>query len=150
MKTRRSPLSTAIRTLAACVLLAVAGCGSSTIYHASPGEDGPSGSNVITAADIARYPSAVSVEEIIDRHTPGIWLRRRHEPGGAISVDMSGLGTPLFVIDGVPLEHAGGNIGINPQDIATIEIWKHGARTSLYGLRGANGVVLIRTKRTEE
>ncbi len=111
---------------------------------------GASGASYITAADIQRYPASTSVEEIIERLAPGIWLRRRHEPGGAISMNMSGLGPPLFVVDGVPVEDYRGTLGLNPRDIAAIEIFKHGGHTSLYGLRGANGVVLITTKRGDE
>ncbi len=67
---------------------------------------------------------------------------------------------PLIVVDGVPLENAPGleNIGrgvdwgsainnINPQDIASVDILKGPTASALYGARGANGVVLITTKR---
>lgn len=63
------------------------------------------------------------------------------------SGDFDGRGDPLFVIDGVPTEPPGGVLSMNPNDIASIEILKDDASTSVYGLRGANGVVKITTRR---
>jgi TonB-linked SusC/RagA family outer membrane protein len=86
-------------------------------------------------------------------------------PGNAISIRIRGVASvtasaqPLFVIDGVPMNSedisqlgAGGQgingvTGINPNDIETIDILKDAAATAIYGSRGANGVVLITTKR---
>lgn len=52
---------------------------------------------------------------------------------------------PLYVIDGIPT--AGGLEDINPQDITSMEVLKDASATAIYGSRGANGVVLITTKR---
>ncbi len=58
---------------------------------------------------------------------------------------------PLFVIDGIPQTSGSGAIGdINPQDIESMEVLKDAAATAIYGSRGANGVVLITTKRGTE
>lgn len=55
---------------------------------------------------------------------------------------------PLFVIDGIPqTSGTSAVIDINPQDIASMEILKDAAATAIYGSRGANGVVIITTKR---
>ena len=55
---------------------------------------------------------------------------------------------PLFVIDGVPMTAGTGTIyDFNPQDIASVEVLKDAAATAIYGSRGANGVILITTKR---
>ena len=54
---------------------------------------------------------------------------------------------PLYVVDGIPLTDGGTAFDVNPQDIASIEILKDAASTSIYGSRGANGVILITTKR---
>ena len=71
-------------------------------------------------------------------------------------------GDPLYVIDGIPIsqdQFLRGNSGalnnnplanINPQDIESIEILKDAAATGIYGSRGANGVVLITTKRAKK
>ncbi len=52
---------------------------------------------------------------------------------------------PLFVVDGIPL--SGGIDDINPNDIASMEVLKDASSTAIYGSRGANGVVIITTKR---
>ncbi|MGM9507376.1 SusC/RagA family TonB-linked outer membrane protein [Larkinella sp. GY13] len=53
--------------------------------------------------------------------------------------------TPLFVVDGVPLENFNLNL-INPQDIESVDVLKDASSAAIYGSRGANGVVLITTK----
>src|SRR5690606_24713792 len=95
-------------------------------------------------------------------------------PGGGFKIQIRGQNSlrdgldgkpngnlPLYVIDGVPLTSAslnspaisvgiaGGNplSTINPNDIESIEVLKDADATSIYGSRGANGVVLITTKR---
>jgi len=79
---------------------------------------------------------------------------------GINSLDVSRDNQPLFVVDGILLDNSTSTIGsgaelrglsnraadINPDDIETINILKGGAATALYGLRGANGVVVITTK----
>jgi TonB-linked SusC/RagA family outer membrane protein len=52
---------------------------------------------------------------------------------------------PLFVVDGIPI--SGGIDDINPQDITSMEVLKDASATAIYGSRGANGVVIITTKR---
>ncbi len=77
-------------------------------------------------------------------------------------VNSLNLGTePLFVIDGIPIDNSTSDQGtggglpasmpnraadINPEDIASVNVLRGGAATALYGLRGANGVVVITTK----
>jgi len=55
---------------------------------------------------------------------------------------------PLYVIDGLTIQPGPGGAlnGINPHDIESIEVLKDAASLSFYGLRGANGVILIKTK----
>jgi TonB-dependent starch-binding outer membrane protein SusC len=81
------------------------------------------------------------------------------EPGGRSSITVRGPGglrtnsTPLFVVDGLPLDNAStGGTGdpltfINPADIESIDVLKDASATAIYGARGANGVVIITTKR---
>lgn len=65
---------------------------------------------------------------------------------GATSI--SGVTGPFVVLDGIPYSTTGGSINdINPNDIASIEILKDASATAIYGTRGANGVILITTKR---
>ncbi|MEO8961904.1 MAG: TonB-dependent receptor [Ginsengibacter sp.] len=80
------------------------------------------------------------------------------EPGAVQSITVRGPGgvrtgsTPLFVLDGLALDNSstgGGNPlnFLNPQDIASIDVLKDASATAIYGARGANGVILITTKR---
>lgn len=76
-------------------------------------------------------------------------VRNGGAPGSGGSIRIRGTGTvnsadPLVVIDGVP---AGGINDINPNDIASIEVLKDASTSAIYGLRAANGVVIITTKR---
>lgn len=61
--------------------------------------------------------------------------------------DWDGQGDPLFVIDGLVTEPPNGLLSMNPNDIVSVEILKADASTSMWGLKGANGVVKITTKR---
>ena len=81
------------------------------------------------------------------------------EPGSSQSITIRGPGgvrtgsTPLFVLDGLALDNSstGGAINplsfLNPQDIESIDVLKDASATAIYGSRGANGVVLITTKK---
>jgi TonB-linked SusC/RagA family outer membrane protein len=62
--------------------------------------------------------------------------------GSSVSQD----GSPLFVIDGFPIENMDIN-SINPNDIASLEVLKDASSIAIYGARGANGVIIINTKR---
>jgi TonB-dependent SusC/RagA subfamily outer membrane receptor len=55
---------------------------------------------------------------------------------------------PLFVVNDIPLgPGAGGNLAaIDPHDIETVQVLRDAAATAAYGVRGSNGVILIRTK----
>ena len=59
----------------------------------------------------------------------------------------SGSDEPLYVVDGLPLAQGLDLDGLNPEDIASIEILKDAASTAIYGLRASNGVILINTHR---
>lgn len=81
------------------------------------------------------------------------------EPGARMNITIRGAGgvrggnTPLFVIDGLPLDNsATGGAGdplntINPQDIESMDVLKDASATAIYGTRGANGVIIITTKK---
>lgn len=75
--------------------------------------------------------------------------------GGGIRVQIRGAtsiygGTePLYVVDGMPMHFEAGRglSWLNPADIDTIDVLKDASATAIYGSRGANGVVIIKTKR---
>ncbi len=101
----------------------------------------------------------VSVEQLITAKVPGVQIIDSNEPGGGISLRIRGASSvnasnePLFVVDGQPITVGGGTSAgrnplnfLNPADIASITVLKDGSAASIYGSRGANGVVLITTK----
>lgn len=73
------------------------------------------------------------------------------QPGSGVSVVVRGYGSinasqdPLYVVDGVPFD--GDIVSINPNDIESITVLKDASAGALYGSRGANGVVMITTKK---
>ncbi|GAB3969878.1 TonB-dependent receptor [Spirosoma terrae] len=116
----------------------------------------------------------VSAEQLIAGKVSGVQIiQNSGEPGGGITVNIRGMGSlnagnsPLYVVDGFPIDNSttvsgtGANFtgmrtarnplnSINPADIASIEVLKDASATAIYGSRGANGVVLITTKRGKE
>ena len=74
-----------------------------------------------------------------------IMIRGQRSMGNGQGADTS----PLYVVDGVPLQ-SGGIETLNPRDIEAIDILKDASSTAIYGSRGANGVVLVTTKRGQE
>jgi TonB-dependent starch-binding outer membrane protein SusC len=106
----------------------------------------------ITAEEIAGQ-KVTRVEEMIEGRFAGVHVVRTRNGGMTLRIrgvsTLIGDSEPLFVIDGMPVHSAPGTalIGINPSDIARIDILKDAGATAIYGSRGANGVVLITTKR---
>jgi len=85
----------------------------------------------------------------------GIDINSNMKPGELPQITIRGnrsiqaTNAPLYVIDGIPF--AAGNVAdINPNDISSVEILKDASATAIYGSRGANGVILITTKRGEK
>ncbi|MCM1516656.1 MAG: TonB-dependent receptor [Paraprevotella sp.] len=74
-------------------------------------------------------------------------------PGSAPSIKLRGIGSmsasssPLYIVDGAPYENAIATL--NPNDIASITVLKDAAASAIYGARGANGVIIITTKRAD-
>jgi TonB-linked SusC/RagA family outer membrane protein len=80
----------------------------------------------------------------------GVTITSDHHPGGNVDILVRGLGTindntPLFVIDGVPTSTITSTINAN--DVESITVLKDAASQAIYGARGANGVILVTTKR---
>ena len=96
-----------------------------------------------------------NVTKALDGMTTGVITNSGSgQPGAGASVVIRGYGslnastTPLYVVDGIPYD---GNINaINPNDIESMTIIKDASAGALYGARGANGVVMINTKRGKE
>jgi TonB-dependent SusC/RagA subfamily outer membrane receptor len=136
------------RTLVALSLLVAlaAGCASRPTRRERPS------TTTVTAEDIERNPTQ-PIETVLQAKVPGVWVTRTADGGIAIQLrgqtSFYGSNAPLYVIDGVPIQPGpnGALTGVNPHDIETIEVLKDAADTAMYGMRGANGVIIIKTKR---
>ena len=115
--------------------------------------------------------SNASLSALLEGRAAGVRVTQSSaEPGGGIDVSIRGAGSvnasssPLYVIDGLPIETnnvvsgQGASVpgvsaarnplaSINPSDIESIEVLKDASATAIYGARGANGVILVTTKK---
>lgn len=90
-----------------------------------------------------------SLAQSIEGKMPGLQIRQNSgEPGDFNTmINIRGFGTPLYVIDGIPQDLGGDDFQrLNPQDIESISIIKD-ASAAVYGLKAANGVVIVTTKK---
>ena len=118
--------------------------------------------------------ASASLNQLLSGKAAGVRVvQNSNEPGGGIAVNIRGAGSvsagsdPLYVIDGLPLDNTAPVTGtgrsyvttntvrsplnsINPADIESIEVLKDASATAIYGARGANGVILITTKRGKD
>jgi len=166
MYTRRSLLPFARQCSFACTILALAAC------HSTPnGPTPPSPSttavqvgygtqekrDVNTAVSSAtgekmRSNSPRTVADMLVGRFPGVEVRAL--PNGSASIRIRGSRSfkatdePLIVVDGIP-QHIGAQalMDMSPQDVQSIEVLKDAAASSVFGSRGANGVILITTRR---
>ncbi len=107
----------------------------------------------VSADQIEKVP-ITTFEQALQGRAPGVQVTQNDaSPGGNINVLIRGTGSlaingnaPLYVVDGYPLETGGMN-NINPQDIQSLDILKDASATAVYGMRAANGVVIVTTKR---
>ena len=129
--------------------------------------------SVATVTPNVEQTPITSLEQTLQGAAPGVIVSTASSaPGGGISIrirggsSVGGSNEPLYIIDGFPVENdpnnatptSGGRDAsvtvapnplstLNANDIASIEILKDASATSIYGSRGANGVVIITTKR---
>ena len=100
---------------------------------------------------------ANSIEGLLQGRVAGVQIiNSSQDPGSGATVrirgnsSLRGSNSPLVVVDGFPFGDAGDLKQINPQDIVSMEILKDASASAIYGSRGANGVILITTRRAEE
>lgn len=112
------------------------------------------GSIAKVSEDIFKDRPVARIEQALQGQMAGVSVRNSTgEPGGDISINVrgaasiSGSSTPLYVVDGVPIDNLS---GINPGDITSIEVLKDAASAAIYGSRGSNGVVLVTTRKGEK
>ena len=113
----------------------------------------------VKAEDIIQTP-VTNVAQGLQARMAGVQITQNSSaPGGNISVrvrgtnSINGTSEPLYIVDGIQISNSGGVnevsplSTINPSDIESVEVLKDASATAIYGSRGANGVVLITTKR---
>jgi TonB-linked SusC/RagA family outer membrane protein len=106
----------------------------------------------VTSEKINQVPNA-SLDQILQGRAAGLFaVAGSGQPGAAATVlirgagSISGVTAPLYIMDGIPIE-AGVFQSLNPSDIESVDVLKDASSTALYGSRGANGVIVITTKR---
>ncbi|GHT08049.1 SusC/RagA family TonB-linked outer membrane protein [Bacteroidia bacterium] len=118
----------------------------------------------VKKSDVTGSLVSVNMEEVIRKNpvtiteglqgaAAGVQVTRSGGPGGGASIRIRGIGSisnsfaPLYVVDGI---RVGRNADyLNPNDIANTEILKDASSTAIFGSEGANGVILITTKKGE-
>lgn len=110
----------------------------------------PAPKDVVTSADLQNTNEPIEV--VLQRKVPGLVVRRTGTGGIALQIrGATALGngdaTPLYILNGLPFRAGSGGelIGVSPEDIETIKVLK-GAEAAIYGIDGANGVIVITTK----
>jgi TonB-linked SusC/RagA family outer membrane protein len=103
--------------------------------------------SIVNAKDITSVPDG-EIEKILQGKVAGLTVINSGEPGVPPNIRINGIGnfgnvTPLYIIDGVQ-----GDINsLNPDDIESIQVLKDAGAYAIYGVRGANGVLVITTKK---
>lgn len=121
----------------------------------------------VKTEDLQKIPSS-SLDQSLQGKVSGVQITQLSaQPGGATSIRIRGGSSiyagnePLYVVDGMPIDSRNALSWIsapeinflstiNPSDIESIEVLKDASATSIYGARGANGVILITTKRGQK
>ena len=108
--------------------------------------------STVTADEIER-DAGKPIEQVVQGRIAGVDVRRT--PDGGIAVNIRNASSfyggvePLYVVDGSPFNPGPGGalVGINPYDIESIRVLKNPEDIGVYGMRGANGVIVITMKK---
>lgn len=130
--------------------LVILGCGGGSRPATAPQPERKDAS-MVQGAEIEDHPEE-SIERMLQGKVAGVVVTRA--PDGSIAVRIRGATSgynddPLYVVDGVAVQAgpSGALSGINPRDVESIKVLKGPAETAMYGARGANGVIIIKTKK---
>ena len=147
------------RVILSCAIFAGLASGCASGNGARPPEKpAPSGSPTIPLAATTVSGEELDragndpIEKTLAAKVPGVMISRTADGGIAVRIrgntSINGPSEPLYVIDGLAIQPGPGGalVGINPHDIESIEVLKDAASLSYYGMRAANGVILIKTK----
>lgn len=102
------------------------------------------------SGDLMKDKPVASIGEALQGRAAGVQVVSSGKPGDNVSFRIRGISTinnsePLLVIDGVPTDL--GLNALNMEDVETVDVLKDASATAIYGSRGANGVVLVTTKK---
>ncbi len=113
------------------------------------------GTATVVSAENLQAKSVSNISQALAGEVAGVTVvNTSGQPGSAATIRIRGFGTingnsaPLYVVDGVPYLNSISNI--NPADIESTTILKDATATSIYGSRGANGVIVITTKKGKD
>lgn len=107
---------------------------------------------VVSAEELNRIPAS-NFTRALQGRAPGVMVSQSGAPGSNAQIRVRGIGSinqdpnPIYVIDGVI---TGGMGNLNPTDIESIQVLKDASAAAIYGADGANGVIIITTKRGEK
>lgn len=107
---------------------------------------------VISSDDLNRIPAS-NFTSALQGRAAGVLVTQTGSPGSSAQIRIRGIGSinqnpnPIYVIDGVITRGLG---NVNPTDIETIQVLKDASAAAIYGADGANGVIIITTKRGVE
>lgn len=108
----------------------------------------------LKAAEITNHVTSSATTSLVGSVAGIQATQTSGEPGNDVTIRIRGIGSisansdPLIIVDGAPYE---GSIStINPQDIESISVQKDASASAIYGARGANGVIIITTKRARD
>jgi TonB-linked SusC/RagA family outer membrane protein len=100
----------------------------------------------VTSKDIDRVHAGSTVSTTLAGKLPGVTFRQSEgRPGASASIQIRNMGSPLFVIDGIQQDEGQFN-NLAPNDIASLSVLKD-ASAAVYGVRAANGVIVVTTKK---
>ena len=106
----------------------------------------------VKTEDIANHVTSSATNALVGK-VAGVQATSAGGPGSAPTIRIRGIGsyaagsTPLYIIDGVPMDQSVASV--NPSDIESMSVLKDASASAIYGARGANGVVIITTKKAK-
>jgi TonB-dependent starch-binding outer membrane protein SusC len=115
----------------------------------------PATPSTVTAEEIERNGAGQPIEKMLEGRVSGVTIEQAANGGIAVRIrgtsSFYGGNEPLVIVDGAPFTPAPGGVltGLNPYDIESIKVLKNPADIGIYGMRGANGVIVIKTKRSK-
>jgi TonB-linked SusC/RagA family outer membrane protein len=107
----------------------------------------------VSSKDITTHVTSTATSALVGKVAGVMATSSSGAPGSAPTIRIRGIGsyaassTPLYIVDGVPMEQS--IASINPDDIESMSVLKDASASAIYGNRGANGVIIITTKKAK-